>query len=138
MTQEQTIWLIGGIIIGVIIIATAILTVLDYRKNKHKYVTREQARALEDARLEDDGEIFEAHAEVINMACGVETVGYQGYKQPRAVKQFIITFRADGGSVLHVSVPEEFYEGFDVGMSGTLTLVDGEIKNFLPDEDRIS
>ena len=130
MTETEKILLLGGIAIFVIII----VGILDYRKNKDKYLTKEQYRELEEARLNDEGEITTAHAEVIDLECGVTTIGYQAYKQPKAVKYFIIHFKYDNGDIIKIPVNEEMYEGFDIGLAGTLTLIDGKLKSFELDE----
>ena len=127
MTETEKLLLLGGIAIFVIII----VGILDYRKNKDKYPTKEQYRELEEARLNDEGEITTAHAEVIDLECGVTTIGYQ---QPKAVKHFIIHFKYDNGDIIKIPVNEEMYEGFDIGLTGTLTLIDGKLRSFELDE----
>ena len=134
MTETEKLLLWGGIAIFVIITFGIIMGILDYRKNKDKYLTKEQYRELEEARLNDEGEIITAHAEVIDLECGVTTIGYQAYKQPKAVKYFIIHFKYDDGNVIKIPVNEEMYEGFDIGLTGTLTLVDGKLTSFELDE----
>lgn len=130
MTETEKLLLLGGIAIFVIII----IGILDYRKNKDKYLTKEQYRELEEARLNDEGEITNAHVEVVDLECGVTTIGYQAYKQPKAVKYFIIHFKYDNGDIIKIPVNEEMYEGFDIGLTGTLTLIDGKLKSFELDE----
>ena len=127
MTETEKLLLLGGIAIFVIII----MGILDYRKNKDKYLTKEQYRELEEARLNDEGEITNAHAEVIDLECGVTTIGYQ---QPKAVKHFIIHFKYDNGDIIKIPVNEEMYRGFDIGLAGTLTLIDGQLNSFELDE----
>ena len=127
MTETEKLLLLGGIAIFVIII----IGILDYRKNKDKYLTKEQYRELEEARLNDEGEITTAHAEVIDLECGVTTIGYQ---QPKAVKHFIIHFKYDNGDIIKIPVNEEMYHGFDIGLAGTLTLIDGQLNSFELDE----
>ena len=118
------------VLIGVGIIAGAIIFMIVYfAKNKDKI--REDAYALEEQKLNDEGLVCTVHAEVINMECGVNTVGH---KEPKATKYFIITFKCDDGELLHVSVPEAFYTGFEIGLVGMLTLVDGQLKSFELDE----
>ena len=134
MTETEKLLLWGGIAIFVIITFGIIVGILDYRKNKDKYLTKEQYRELEEARLNDEGEITTAHAEVIDLECGVTTIGYQAYKQPKAVKYFIIHFKYDNGDIIKIPVNEEMYHGFDIGLAGTLTLIDGQLNSFELDE----
>ncbi len=136
MTLEQQIWLVGGILLAILLAVGIPMIIIDFKKNKDKYViTKEQMRAWEDERLDDEGEIITFHAEVVDMACGVNMIGYQAYKQPKAVKQFIISFKNDDGEILHLPVSEEIYEGFDCGLTGTLTLIDGRLDSFEPDSE---
>ena len=131
MTETEKLLLWGGIAIFVIITFGIIVGILDYRKNKDKYLTKEQYRELEEACLNDEGEITTAHAEVIDLECGVTTIGYQ---QPKAVKHFIIHFKYDNGDIIKIPVNEEMYHGFDIGLAGTLTLIDGQLNSFELDE----
>lgn len=133
MTKEQLEWLIAGSIIAIVLIVFICLIVADVKKNKDKYVVnREKMRELEDERLQATCETITTHATVVDMACGVNALGI---KQPKAVKYFVIQFKQDNGNLVNLSVPEEFYDGFDVGLSGILTMVDGELHSFEPDEE---
>ena len=134
MTEDAKIWLWGGIAIFIIIVFGVVMAIIDYKKNKHKYLTKEQYLELEESRLNDEGEITETHAKVVDLECGVTTVGYQAYKQPKAVKYFIIHFKYDNGDIVKIPVNEEMYDGFDVGLSGTLILIDGKLNSFELDE----
>ena len=51
------------------------------------------------------------------------------------VKYFVIKFKNDDGEVFDIHVPQEYYDGFDVGLSGVLSLVDGKLNSFLPDDE---
>ena len=106
---------------------------IDLIKNKDKY--KAEVYEAEEKILADEGEIITVHAEVVDMSCGVNTVGYQAYKQPKAVKHFIITFKCDDGEIRHVNLSEEMYDGFDIGLVGVLTLVDGQLSSFEPNEN---
>ena len=121
--MELGLWiaLLGAITVVAIICGVFINLI----KNKEKY--RAQAYEQEEKRLNDEGELVTVHAEVVDMECGVNTVGH---KEPKAVKHFTITFRCDDGELIHLSVPEVFYTGFDIGLVGTLSLVDGQLKSF--------
>ena len=88
---------------------------------------------MEDEQLRDDGELLTVPAEVVDMACGAKSIGYQNHKQPKAVKFFAVQFKDDEGTLCDLAVPEESYDGFDVGLCGTLTLIDGMLYGFEPD-----
>lgn len=126
MTTEMWILLIGGIaVLGIVAIPF-----IDLIKNKDKY--RSEVYENEEKRLNDEGDIVEMHAEVVDMVCGVNTIGH---KEPKALKRFVVTFKLDDGEVMSLSVPEVFYTGFDIGLKGTLTLIDGQLSSFELDED---
>ena len=64
------------------------------------------------------------------MACEVVSVGYQSYRQPRAEQRFFIKFKAESGEIFDLRVSESVYEGFEVGLVGKLTLIDGQLDSF--------
>ncbi|MBQ8583643.1 MAG: hypothetical protein IJ488_03425 [Clostridia bacterium] len=97
--------------------------------------SKKEMMAEEDERLNAEGEIFETHAEVVDMACDTVSVGYQSYKQPRAEKHFFVKFRDDDGQIYDIQVSEEYYFAFEAGQRGTLTLLDGQIDSFVLDEE---
>ena len=97
--------------------------------------SKEEIMAEEDERLDAEGEIFETHAEVVDMACDTVSVGYQAYKLPRAEKHFYVKFRDDDGQTYDIQVNEEHYFALEKGQTGTLTLLDGKIDSFVLDEE---
>ena len=42
----------------------------------------------------------------------------------------MIVFRDDLGKIIEVPVNQEMYEGFEIGIHGTLKLVDGTLYSF--------
>lgn len=64
---------------------------------------------------------------VINQYCNTKVVGI---KQPKAVEEFFIAFQESDGNTFDLSVPEECYDGFEIGQKGTLSLVDGKLYGF--------
>lgn len=86
--------------------------------------TREEA--IEEI-FDDNGEITETRAEVIDMACGTKMLGV---KNPRTVEWYVVVFRDDLGKIIEVSVNKEMYDGFEIGMHGKLKLVDGGLYSF--------
>ena len=129
MSDKQIILLVGGAILAALIVWIIILIVKDYKKGKAEN-RREKIREAEEEMLNDMGTVTSLHAEVVDMACGVTSIGYQNFKQPRAEKYFIITFKDDNGESLQISVDEELYGGFEIGMKGNLTLIDGQLSSF--------
>ncbi len=72
-------------------------------------------------------ETVEMTVKVIDQSCSAKMVGI---KTPKAVNEFIITFERTDGKVFKLSVPEECYDGFEIGQTGILTLVNGELYGF--------
>ena len=72
-------------------------------------------------------ETVEMTVKVIDQTCSAKMVGT---KTPKAVNEFIITFESTDGKVFKLSVPEECYDGFDIGQVGRLTTVNGELYGF--------
>lgn len=70
-------------------------------------------------------------ATVVDQMCGVKMVGQ---KIPVTVKEFAIVFQTESGKHLTLEVSEEMYDGFEKGLTGTLSIVDGELYSFEPDE----
>ena len=65
---------------------------------------------------------------VVDQYCGAETVGKS------TKKYFTVIFETDAHETLEYNVPEEMYDGFEKGQTGTLTVVDGYIYGFTLDE----
>ena len=72
----------------------------------------------------------ELRATVIDHTCQVQLIGI---KTPKATKIFTVVFRTEDDEVLSFNVPEEMYDGFEIGQTGLLTLVDGELYGFAPE-----
>ncbi len=134
MSDKQIILLVGGAIVAALIVWIIILIVKDYKKGKAEN-RREKIREAEEETLNDMGTVTSIHAEVVDMTCGVTSVGYQNFKMPKAEKYFIITFKDDKEESLQILVDEELYGGFEIGMKGNLTLIDGQLSSFEPDEN---
>lgn len=138
MTEEQRAWLIGGIFIAVMIIIFIPFIIRDYKKNKDKYVmTPEKKRKMEEEILNREAEIVTFDAEIANMICGTGMVG--SYRLPKSVKTFLIIFKKDNEDIVEVPVSEEIYLSLEIGMRGSLTLLDGKLDSFeLFDEEVIT
>ncbi len=131
MTDVQIALLIVGILIGAILVVIIPKSIVIFKERNGKYsVNGDKRRAFEDEQLNAEPEVITVHAEVIDMECGVKVFGT---KLPRTVKYFIIKFKKDDQDILSIDVPEDCYDGFEVGLSGELTLVDGQLNSFVPD-----
>lgn len=78
-----------------------------------------------------DTALREIKATVVEQACGVKMVGI---KTPKTVKEFLVVFRTETGELLKFDVPEEMYDGFEKGQTGTLTVSAGQVYGFSLDE----
>jgi hypothetical protein len=67
------------------------------------------------------------HVTVVGQTCSARMVGI---KKPKAVNEFLIYFKDEDGKVFPVSVPEDLYDGFEEGQTGTLTLVNDKLYGF--------
>ena len=135
MAPELLALIIGISLIAVLICVSVLLIIKDQKNNKTKKLTKEEIYALEEERLNDEGEITTMHVEVIGMACGAKAANSYLYKYPDVKEFFIITFKKDNKDVLEIPVAKEMYDGFDVGLQGMLTLVDGGVLSFVPDSE---
>ena len=120
MTFENIIY----IILGVWFLATIIGLIIYLKKTMP---SKEEQDAEIDAYFENNGEIVESRAEVIDMSCGTDMVGG---KTAKSVRWFKIKFEKYDGEIIEVFVDEEMYEGLEVGMRGNLRLVDGHLNSF--------
>ena len=126
------------------VIAATIILTLVFTARRARRALRRKGSQKEEAAISvadsEQSEISEAaaeeaervsiHAEVIDMACEVVSVGYQSYRQPRAERRFFIKFKAESGEIFDLRVSESVYEGFEVGLVGKLTLIDGQLDSF--------
>lgn len=65
---------------------------------------------------------------VVDMRCGVKMVGF---KTPKAIKEFVVAFESEEFGTFTLPVPEANYLGFEVGQTGRLTLVNGQLYSFV-------
>ena len=121
MTFENIIY----IILGVWFLATIIGLIIYLKKTMPS--KEEQDAEIDKYFEENNGEIVESRAEVIDMSCGTDMVGG---KTAKSVRWFKIKFEKYDGEIIEVPVDEEMYEGIEVGMRGNLRLVDGYLNSF--------
>ena len=106
-----------------------IMTVKQHKQNIANKKNAIQNNA--DTTAEPKFETVEARGPVVDQMCYVKTVGI---KTPKTVQEFVIVFRTEGGDILKLNVPEEMYDGFEQGQTGILTVVDGDLYSFVPEE----
>ena len=66
-------------------------------------------------------------ATVVDQTCCAKIIGY---KTPKTIQEFTITFQTENGEIIRLNVPEEMYDGFDKNQTGVLTVVDGQLYGF--------
>ena len=109
-----------------------LLSVLFIFGNKnHKSEKENIAVQSVDEILEREFETEEVRATVVDMTCGTK---FTGTKQAKSVREFIVSFETSDCRTLRLQVPEELYDGFEIGQSGVLTVVDGDLYSFTLDE----
>ena len=123
MTTEIIILIV---IILVALVPICLLTIP--RKNKG---SAKEAGNDEEARLNREPITKKLHVTVTAVNC---TVRSEGFRLPRTVKEFFVTFKDDEEKTFVLFVDEASYGGFDIGQTGEITLVDGVLLNFVLDE----
>ena len=124
MINEYTIYIILGVFFAIFLGIILPFAIKDVKKMKD---SQEEYEKNIDEYLNNDGEIIETRAEVVDMACGTRM---SGTKNSKALQWYVIVFKDDLGKTIEVPVNYEMYEGFEVGMHGTLKLVDGGLYSF--------
>ena len=61
------------------------------------------------------------------MRCRVDMVGI---KTPKAVTIYTVEFKTDE-KIIKLDIPQEMYDGLEIGQSGEVTLVEGELYSFI-------
>ncbi len=74
-------------------------------------------------------EVF--YAKVIDIKCDI---GYnknvKGIRTPELIKNFMVSFELEHGEVITLCVPEEYYDAFEIGQEGMLTLANEKFVAF--------
>ena len=124
MTWENivTILFLGSGLIGFFVIIIASGISID-KENKARENVKKSTSSVDEVEYKPE----KMCATVIDMHCTSEVVGY---RNPKAVRRFSVLFELDNSKQIELSVPEEYYEGFEIGQSGILTIVNHELYSF--------
>ena len=122
MNEPQKVYLL---IFGLILLGAFMLCIITSIIYRHK--PQKDGSQIDDDPAEPEFQRLEINATVVDLACGVEV---KGHKTVKAVKTFRVAFALENGKVITLTVPEEMYEGIEIGQKGLLTLVDGELYGF--------
>lgn len=68
------------------------------------------------------------NAEIVDLSCRAMLIGD---KYPKAVDVYTAVFVTDKNEPIKLNVPQEMYDGLEVGQKGELTLVEGELYSFV-------
>ena len=68
------------------------------------------------------------NAEIVDLSCSAMMIGD---KYPKAVNVYTVVFVTDKNEQIKLNVPQEMYDGLEVGQKGELTLVEGELYSFV-------
>lgn len=117
--------LLGAFFLSFVFIITLAIWIFNITKKQRKELKKNPPKQIN---LEDTpSEPILKKVTVINQYCDTKVVGI---KQPKAVEEFFIAFQESDGNIFNLSVPEECYDGFEIGQKGTLSLIDGKLYGF--------
>lgn len=120
----------GAVIIGVLALVVYLGIVIDKQQKEEKKAKINAINLAYSNNELPELETVEVHTVVINQYCSSRVVGIKNLK---AIKEFFVCFKNDNGKEFNLTVPEDAYDGFEIGMSGILTMVDGQLYSFIPD-----
>ncbi len=115
------------ILIAGVVIFVAVFFMLWFRQCKQVKAEQKENNDIENMFIDPETVTEKVKATVVDMVCYTKMVGF---KRPKSKRVFIVYFETENGEVLKINVPEEMYDGFDKGQTGTLTLVDGILYGF--------
>ena len=117
--------LLGAFFLSFVFIITLAIWIFNITKKQRKELKKNPPKQIN---LEDTpSEPILKKVTVINQYCDTKVVGI---KQPKVVEEFFIAFQESDGNIFNLSVPEECYDGFEIGQKGTLSLIDGKLYGF--------
>ena len=126
--DPEILFCIIAVLAAIAIVAVVSRLLLRYMlKPENIHAELERQRALNPDPFEPQFTTEEIRATVVDHTCQVQLVGT---KTPKATKIFTVVFRTEDSNILSLRVPEEMYDGFEKGQTGTLTIVDGELYGF--------
>ena len=124
--------ILWGVVVGggsLFVIFCFVMAGKDYKK--YKAQQKENNRNQEPAPVDTEYTTIMKKATVIEMHCGIKTIGI---RTPKTIKEFMIVFQTEQGEVLKFMIPEEMYDGFEKGQTGQLSIVDGGLYGFVLEE----
>ena len=114
-----------------ICICAIIIFALYIRRIIKPYKQREREKAESISSPPEIKTAFETvkfRAEIVNLSCRVDMVGI---KTPKTVTIYTVEFKTDEKEIIKLEIPQEMYDGLEIGQSGELTLVEGDLYSFV-------
>lgn len=116
------------VIFIIAVVAFLVFSVIMYIRQCKRNKLKKEQPVIEAPKIKDEFETVRFHATVVDLFCRAEMVGA---KTPRSVKVFTVVFESDDKKKIKVNVTEEMYDGIEIGQSGEITLVEGELYSFV-------
>ena len=78
--------------------------------------------------IKTEFETVKFQAEIIDLSCRVDMVGI---KTPKTVTIYTVEFKTDEKEIIKLKIPQEMYDGLEIGQNGEVTLVEGKLYSFI-------
>ena len=112
-----------------ICICAIIIFALYIRKNIKPYKQKEKIESDSlTLDIKTEFETVKFQAEIVNLFCRVDMVGT---KTPETVTNYTVEFKTDEKEIIKLEIPQELYDGLEIGQIGEVTLVEGELYSFI-------
>ena len=122
--------LFWGVFVGggsLFVIFAFFMAFSQYKQHKSKQAPPKKTSA-------EEIPVTQIQTEVVDLLCGIKT---SGIRTPKTEKTFYVVMKTENGEYLRFPVPEELYDGFDMGQTGTLTMAGSSLYGFVPKEREI-
>lgn len=114
-----------------ICICAIIIFALYIRKNIKPYKQSESEKiesVSSPPEIKTEFETVKFQAEIIDLSCRVDMVGI---KTPKTVTIYTVEFKTDKKEIIKLKIPQEMYDGLEIGQNGEVTLVEGKLYSFI-------
>ncbi len=112
-----------------ICICAIIIFALYIRKIIKPYKQSEKGKSISSPlEIKTEFETIQFRAEVIDLFCRVDMIGI---KTSKTVTVYTVVFETDEKEIIKLDVPQEMYDGLEIGLNGEVTLVEGELYSFI-------
>lgn len=83
---------------------------------------------LEEVQIKTEFETEKFRGEVIDLNYCEEMVGHM---TPKLVKTYTVVFQTEDNKKVKIKIPQDMYDGLEVGQYGEVTLVEGDLYSFI-------